>query len=373
MIVAQFRQPLAKTLVAGLVLFLGLNSITIVFAQSDDYSNCQPEPRRLSQYSIKRAPKNVLLVPLLYRNPDFPRENEHWPEPSARIIHNFYRGRFHAHVTWLRNVRSWEAYYRQTDALIQQGKHFDRVIFIAHGGFDGPLLRSEVLREDNMVNGDQAIAQQISEAQPGNQHIVSISYNLNKNKPFSDYVSANWRDLLNTPDGEMRRLLKQKHRELQPMDTACYEKFCSTQQLTGLTEDIHTARLETCERVCRPSLYEAKNYENVSEERFMLFANSLRNLVNEDGLVFMGECNAGTPTPKQYTHWDTPGIVVSSKIAGGPYQNYVHLLSSATGRLVSGPIGRSSANDIVKRIISLEANHEQNFLCIALPLPEAEN
>ncbi len=356
------------------ILFFGLLFLSLVpgrepkaFGENFEVLNCQPQTQRLSYYQVERIPKNVLIVPLLYRNPDFPRETDRWPESYSHILSNFYRNRFRAKVTWLHNIRSWESFYQQTGALIQSGSHFDRVIFIGHGGFDGPVLSSAILLEDLAQKDSQGIAQQVSEAQPGNERIISISFDLHKNKPFSDFVSTHWQTLLNLPDVEMRRTLKQKHQEFQAIDYACFDKFCNPQKLSLLPDYTRRDRLDSCERVCRPALYEAKNYERASEERFMLFANALRSLVNPEGLIFMGGCNAGSDTPKQYSHWDTPGIVVSSKIAGGPYQSYVQLLSYATDRLVSGPIGRSSANEIVKRIIALENNQEQRNLCTSLP------
>ncbi|NOT84826.1 MAG: hypothetical protein HOP02_08625 [Methylococcaceae bacterium] len=356
--------PIVLLCVVALTLGLGLNQQVLA---REAALSCPVEPHRLSDYRIKQAPKKVLLVPLLYHNPDYPNENELWPEPSARRLSELYRNQFGAQVHWLRNVRSWQDYYDQTDVLMQQGARFDRVIFIAHGGFDGPVMRNEIISETRVVNGDQATVLQISEAQPGNEHVVSITNSLSKNKAFSDYLASHWQEILTLPETQVRARLQQQHQAVQPLDTACYTKFCDSKKLAGLTPEAQKPRLDTCERVCRPSSYEVKYYEQVSEKRFWMFANSLKTLVNNDGLIFMGECNAGTPAPKQYTHWDTPGIVVSSKLAGGPYQNYVNLLSSATERLVAGPIGSSSAEDIVNRITALEHNHEQRFLCMATP------
>lgn len=335
---------------------------------ADNWSalTCTPEEHRLSEYAVKQTARRVLLVPLLYRNPDNVGEHENWPEPSARRLNEFYRARG-TQVHWLRNVRTWQDYYDQTDELAERNLQFDRVIFIAHGGFDGPLLRNEILSETRETKGDQAKILQISESQPGNEHVVSITNSVSKNKAFNDYVTTHWQDLLKLPETQVRASLKAQHQALQAMDMKCYDKFCSAKKMQNLVGAARQARLDTCERVCRPSIYEVKYYEQVGEKRFWLFANSLRKLVHEDGLVFMGECNAGTPTPKQYTHWDTPGIVVSSKLADGPYHNYVNLLSAATGRMVAGPIGSSSADDVVKRIIALESNHNQRFLCMAMP------
>lgn len=363
-------QLMQKTIM--MVLALALSLINPLHAAENASQTCEPEAHSINDYQVRKAPKNVLIVPMLYHNTDNPRETEHWPEPPARTLTNFYQGQFKTRVHWLRNVRSWQAYYTQTDELIRQGMQFDRVVFIAHGGFDGPLLQNEITSETREVNGDHAMIKQVSEAQPGNEHVVTIeTKNMARNKGFNDYLASNWQQLLTHPENEVRAILKQQHQAFQPMDKACYANFCDAKKLAALTPETKTARLETCEKVCRPSLYDVKYFEQPSEKRFRLFSDSLKSLVKEDGIIFMGECNAGTPAPKQYSHWDTPGIVVSSKIAGGPYHNYVNLLSAATGRLVAGPIGSSSADDIVKRITALENNHEQRFLCMAMPSLDA--
>lgn len=364
----QVRQRV-KIFLPCLIMSLAMNAPGI-YADEEAPQFCQLGASQIGDFAVRRAPKKILIVPLLYRNPETPRENEHWPEPSARRIEAFYRGRFHANVEWLRNVRTWKDYYAQAERLHAQGQRFDRVVFIAHGGFDGPLLKDDILFENVVVDGDKSKVLQLTEAQPGNEHVISITYKPEENKAFTDYIEHNWRELLAMPEPETRAALKQQQQQLQPIDMQCYDAFCAAPKLEGLVETQKTAKLATCEKVCRKSLYEIKYYEHVNEQRFWLFANSLNGLVKEDGLIFLGECNAGTPTPKQYSHWDTPGIVVSSKLAGGPYHNYVHLLSTATGRLVAGPIGSSSADDVVKRIFSLESNHEQRFLCMSAPLKD---
>lgn len=351
------------------LLLLCVFSNSTVLAETDEQPNCQPHPTQLSDFAVKRSPKAILLVPLLYKNPDTPRENEHWPEPSARALESFYRGRG-AQVTWLRNVRTWQQYYSYIDQLRERGQHFDRVIFIGHGGFDGPLLNSDVLLENKEIKGDRAEAILLTEQQPGNEQVVSLSYQPNENKAFSEYLERNWRELLNMSQDEARAELQQQHQKHQSVDSQCFSKFCPSAKLNGLSTEQRSERQASCNKVCRKSLYDYKFYERVNEDRFWLFANSLRDVLKKDGLIFMGECNAGSPTPKQYSHWDTPGIVVSSKVAGGPYHNYVHFLSTATGRLVAGPIGSSSAEDIVNRIVAMESNQEQRFLCMATPLKD---
>ena len=146
----------------AVALTLGLGLVTPVLAEEVPALSCQPDAHRLSEFNVKKAPKKVLLVPLLYSNPEYPGENERWPEPSARRLSELYQSQFGAHVHWLRNVRNWQDYYDQTDALIAQGARFDRVIFIAHGGFDGPVMRNEIISETRVVEGDQAKVLKIS-------------------------------------------------------------------------------------------------------------------------------------------------------------------------------------------------------------------
>lgn len=361
-----------QTLVLGICILVSCNCAILHLAQADElgggFAACQEGSSQLSDFTIRRAPKDILLVPLLYRNPDVVRENAHWPEPYARRLEAFYRARYHARVTFLRNIRTWKDYYTQTDELRQRGARFDRAIFIAHGGYDGPILNTDILREDRTQQGEQIQVLQLTEAQPGNQHVIALSYKPHENPAFAEYVDRNWQALLQMPPNEAKATLRRMRQQLQPVDNICFNKFCPSSKLQAMPEASRKERLDSCDQVCRKSLYDIKYYEEASEARFSLYADSLRDLVKADGLIFLGECNAGTATPKQYSHWDTPGIVVSSKIAGGPYQNYVHLLSNATTRTVAGPIGKSSAEDIVKRIMALENNHEQRYLCVAQPL-----
>jgi hypothetical protein len=46
---------------------------------------------------------------------------------------------------------------------------------------------------------------------------------------------------------------------------------------------------------------------------------------------------------------------------------YVHLVSTVTGRVTAGPIGDSSAEDIVNRVIMFESGRPQYNLCIVEP------
>jgi hypothetical protein len=64
---------------------------------------------------------------------------------------------------------------------------------------------------------------------------------------------------------------------------------------------------------------------------------------------------------------DKSEFLINSTLAGGPHQSYVHLVSAATGRITAGPIGESSAEDIVNQIIMFETSRPQHKLCIVAP------
>jgi len=64
---------------------------------------------------------------------------------------------------------------------------------------------------------------------------------------------------------------------------------------------------------------------------------------------------------------DETELLINSTIAGGPHRSYVHLVSAATGRIAAGPIGQSSADDIINRVTLFENNRAQRNLCIASP------
>ncbi|MDO9138760.1 MAG: hypothetical protein Q7U38_00330, partial [Methylobacter sp.] len=97
------------------------------------------------------------------------------------------------------------------------------------------------------------------------------------------------------------------------------------------------------------------------------FADSLNSLTSEDGLIFFGACNPGSAAPIKMIEKDETGLLINSPLAGGPHKSYVHLVSAATGRITAGPIGNSSAEDIVNRIVMFENGRSQQYLCIVAP------
>ncbi|MGZ8183845.1 MAG: hypothetical protein ACXWT1_17980, partial [Methylobacter sp.] len=293
--------------------------------------------------------------------------DERWAEKPAGIIAAFYRNRFKAVVKQLREVRSWEDYYQQAEQMLQQSPPFDRLIFIGHGGFDGPILKNKAFWQDLTITGVNGKLLQFSEAQPGLKNVLSITYNIDKNRIFTDYMTAHRLELAQMNLIETWHLLKGLQKQLQPLDQACFNRYCSPDKLATATKRTHEARISICEVVCREPLFELKSSVEISQERFFHFTNTLSSLVTTDGLIFFGACNPGSKAPDKVPEIADTELLINSTLAGGPYQSYVHLVSSVTGRVTAGPIGQSSAEDIVNRIIRFETNNHQHFLCVVAP------
>jgi len=240
-------------------------------------------------------------------------------------------------------------------------------MFISHGGFDGPVLKNAVFRQDLQVTEGKGKLLQLSEAQPGLENALSITYDTPKNRIFSDYMASHWQELAAMKTTEIWHLLKGLERQLQPLDRACFQRYCSPEQLSVIPAQQHEYQLNFCDLICRPPLFEQKKSTQISPERFFQFANSLSALTIEDGLIFFGACNPGSAAPIKVVEQDETEFLINSTLAGGPHQSYVHLVSAATGRVTAGPIGDSSAEDIVNRIIMFESGHPQRNLCIIAP------
>ena len=328
---------------------------------------CRDGYARLSSLPVVQAPKRVLLVPLLRRQPES-NENERWPESPAASVAAFYRSHFGAEVVWLREVRIWRDFYRQAAALSQRANSFDRVIFIGHGGFDGPVLNDDVLGQNITATGSEGQVLRSIEAQPGVHRFTSIHYDVSRNREFSDYLASRWQELLGKDEAEIRRLLGGLEEQLQPPDQACMQRHCSPGQLAAVWDEAaRETRLEACKSVCRDPLFVFRSGEEPVPERFVLFVDSLRALARVDGLIFFGACNPGTAVAEKPEPWEGKGVLIHTALAGGPHDSYASLIAAATGRGVAGPVGKSSATDIVRQLVGLEKNYSQRRLCIVAP------
>jgi hypothetical protein len=328
--------------------------------------SCRAFYGRLSDLDIRRPPKRVLLIPLLSRDPHT-NESPRWSEQPARQLRHFYRQQFGSNVVQLQNTWSWSDYYRQVNLIIDNGASFDRVIFISHGGFDGPVLKNAVFFQNLDVNGDQGTLTQLSEAQPGLMNSLTITYDVSRNSVFSDYMVSHWPELSPMKSSDIWQLLTGLEKQIVPLNRDCYNRYCSANRLAESPDAIRQYRLDLCELICRKSLFKMHTSVEISQDRFYHFAKSLTSLTAESGLVFFGACNPGSAAPKKIVESDDTDYLVNSPLLGGPYQTYVHLISTATGRITAGPIGQSSAEDIVNRIMLFEQNRSHRNLCIATP------
>jgi len=339
---------------------------TDVYSAASHLKSCRSIYNKLSGLPLRQPPSRVLLVPLLSLVPHT-TESPRWSEQPARVLEAFYRKRFNADVQQLRDIWDWTDYYRQVEQIQRQIPTFDRVIFISHGGFDGPVLENAVFWQDFRVTGGKGSLLQFSESQPGLKHVLSINYDAQKNRTFSDYMSTHYRELAQLKSTEIWERLKGVEKQLQPLDYACFQNYCSADRLSASPEEQRGYRLELCERICREPLFEQKTYAEISKERFFHFTQSLSSLASANGLIFFGACNPGSAAPANVKEEDETELLINSSLAGGPHQTYVHLVSAATGRVTAGPIGDSSAEDIVNRVIMFETGRPQYNLCIVDP------
>jgi hypothetical protein len=356
------------TLVFRILVSLFLLGIYTANVHSDEHSvrPCLPYSVKLSDLKLQQPPRHVLLVPLLKGVEDL-NENPRWPEQPARGLVTFYRNRFHAIVKQLHNVWSWTDYYQQVEQLIQQGMTFDRIIFISHGGYDGPVLKNAVYLQEYKITGSTGKLLLLSEAQPGLKNILSLTYDVEKNRLFSDYMALHWQDLASMEYDGIWQQLTDYEIQIQPLDNSCYQRYCSTEKLSLWSPRQREYQQHLCELICRKPLFDLKKSVELSPERFFHFATSLKSLLPEDGLIFFGACNPGSVAPDKVELKDETELLINSTLAGGPHMSYVHLVSEASGHITSGPVGDSSGEDVVNRIIQFESNRPQRHLCIVVP------
>lgn len=335
---------------------------------SDEHSTkpCLPYSTKLSDLKLQQPPKRVLLIPLLSGNLDID-ENPRWPEQPARALGSFYRSQYGADVEQLRDVWSWEDYYRQVEQLVQQGVAFDRIVFVSHGGYDGPVLKNFVYLKEFKITGNTGKLLLLSEAQPGLKNVLAITYDTEKNHVFSDYMTAHWQELAALEFDAIWQQLTAFELQIQPLDNSCYHRYCSTEKLALSPPEQRKYQQHLCELICTKSLFKINKSVEPSQERLFSFTNSLNSLLSADGLIFFGACNPGSVAPVKGVEKDETELLINSNLADGPHMSYVHLISDISGHIVSGPVGDSSGEDVVKRIIQFESNRPQHHLCIVLP------
>jgi hypothetical protein len=181
-------------------------------------------------------------------------------------------------------------------------------------------------------------------------------------------MASRWRELAPMKSTDVWHLLKGLEKQIQPLDNVCFQNYCSPERLATSPEQQRGYRLNLCELICREPLFEQKTSVEISPERFFHFTKSLSSLVTEDGLIFFGACNPGSAAPERVVERDETEFLINSTLGGGPHKSYVHLVSAVTGRVTAGPIGDSSAEDIINRVVMLETRRPQRNLCIVAPV-----
>lgn len=354
-----------NTLVLFFIVLMGVYAANV---QGDVHSTkpCLPYSVTLSELNLQQPPRRVLLVPLLSGMVDI-NENPRWPEQPARLLQAFYRNRLGAKVMLLRDIWRWTDYYRQVEQLLQQGYSFDRIIFISHGGYDGPILKNAVYLQEQKATGSTIKMLQLSEAQPGLKNVLDITYDTEKNQQFNDYMASHWKDFGTMEFDAVWQQLTGFEKLIQPLDNNCYQRYCSTEKLSIWPPQQREYQQHLCELICRKPLFDIKKSVELSPERFFLFTTSLNSLLTADGLIFFGACNPGSVAPGKAPQKDETELLINSTLAEGPHMSYVHLVSEASGHITSGPVGDSSGEDVVKRIVQFESNRPQHHLCIVLP------
>ncbi|MDO9163065.1 MAG: hypothetical protein Q8N35_17510 [Methylococcaceae bacterium] len=339
-------------------------SATQVYSDVNHLVSCQSYSR-LTDLNLQQPPQRVLLVPLLSKEPHS-TEGPRWSEQPARTLEAFYRKRFNAKVEKLRDIWNWTDYYRQIEQMAQQSQPFDRIVFISHGGFDGPVLTNALFEHELQVTGNRSKLVLFSEEQPGLRNVLSITYDTDKNPVFNDYLAAHWSEFVDMEPTDVWHQLKGLEKQVQPLDNGCFQRYCSPDKLPASPLELREAKLNLCELICREPLFEQKTSVEIYPERFFKFTKTLSSLVTSDGLIFFGACNPGSAAPVKLAN-DKIKLLINSTLVGGPHNSYVHLVSAVTGRITAGPIGSSSAKDIVDRVIMFESGHPQRNLCIVTP------
>jgi hypothetical protein len=331
-------------------------------------SPSQPVCLEKSRWSIpERSPKSILLVPLLRGFPD-DNEPESWPEQPAAQLADFYRNRFRARTAWLSGIRTWDDFFIKAEQLRKQGAAFDRVILIGHGALDGPLLNEALIANRRSEQGSESTVARILEAQPGLADTLTITYDASHNPAFAAALAKRWEHLAPEAADDISQALRELEAKLEPPDSACLAYHCPAAVLKAIPDRAdRDSKLNACEWVCRQPLYASRWEERIDSGRFARFADSLAALAKPGALIFFGMCNPGTQVSKHAAPWDSGGLLTRSRLAGGPHDTYLHLLAAATGRSVAGPIGNSSAADVVQRVRHFESGKPQRYLRIVAP------
>ena len=158
---------------------------------------------------------------------------------------------------------------------------------------------------------------QHSEAQPGLKNMLSITYDTQKNRIFSDYMASRWPELAPMNFADIWHLLTGLEKQLLPLDSACFQRYCSPDRLATRMGKQLEYQLYLCDLFCHESLFQLKTSVEISPERFFHFTKSLNSLVTTDGQIFFGTCNPGSAAPEKVVELDETELLINSTLLAG--------------------------------------------------------
>lgn len=358
---------------AKLLLLVSALATTACAAEGPTSENCGDKCDYLGEFpAINAEPKSVLFVPM--SSGYLGLSEQKWQsddvefDRSIRELTAMYEAKGATEIVALPRLQRWE----DLDAITAgfAGKTFDRVIIVGHGALDGPITRGEATRTI-----EPGLIIETWNMQPGLTRQYTTSYSEER---FGDFIDANRETLLAQYDSVSQELFDLiSDEEVETYNTCVAQMSLDNETTCDASCDESCSTFEGQERnvncgegcfnqcvddhvnevaipACSPINYEFS--ETLDEAEYGNFADNMAALTATDGLIFLGFCNAAT---------DAYGATVVDYISG--LRSYTDLVASTTGRHASGPIGKTSGQDIINRVTSMEQNRDQKYLYIAAP------
>jgi hypothetical protein len=322
--------------------------------------------------AINAEPESVLFIPM--SSGYLGLSEQKWQsddvefDRAIRELSAMYEAKGATEIVTLPRLQRWEDL--GDTAASFNGKTFDRVIIVGHGALDGPITRGEAQRTiDPGVIVEQWVMQ------PGLMRQYTTTFSEER---FGAFISDNRDALLTQYDSVTEALYEQISDADQEAYAQCVtamatdnQDACSTSGAESCSTFEGQERNENCDEGCfnqciddyvnevaGPTCSPINNEfeEKLDEEAYNAFSASLASLTTDDGLIFLGFCNAAT---------DADSATVVAALSG--LRSYTDLIAATTGRHASGPIGKTSGQDIINRVTAMEKNRDQKFLYIAAP------
>ncbi len=361
------RTLLAPTLLAPTLLAAGCAT------DSSDMENCGDKCDYLGEFpAINAEPKSVLFIPM--SSGYLGLSEQEWQSDDSefdraiRELTAMYEAKGVTEIVVLPRLQNWDDVADIADDL--SDKTFDRVIVVGHGALDGPITRGEAART---IEPGKIVEEWVM--QPGLTRRYTTTYT---GDVFQDFIDANHDTLLTQYESVTNNLMdliteneQQAYEECvyrmsddnEPACDAACDESCSTFEGQERNVNCDSGCFNQCVDdyinevaipTCTPISHEFE--EALDADAYRDFSDGLASLTADDGLIFLGFCNAAT---------DAYSATVVNSISG--LRSYTDLVASTTGRHASGPIGSTSGQDIIDRVTAMERNRDQKYLYIAAP------